>query len=168
VPALQSAPNGQLQGTIPAEVWSKAFKAVPNPRKVNPILGNLAVVLGNNQATLVSTDLDNVNVLTPRLVEGRFPDTDKIVPKDKPRLSVSVDAKLLIDLLQTAVAFSSADENNRVTMNFYDAKRPFVVRSSTAEGPDFLGMAVPLVIEGQRKEREFSGAAQPAAEREAA
>ena len=169
VPPLQCAPNGQLQGTIPADVWSRAFKAVPNPRKVSPILGNLAVVFGNNQATLVSTDLENVNVLTPRLVEGRFPDTDKIVPKDKARLSVNVDAKLLIELLQTAMAFSSPDQNNRVTIEFYDAKRPFVVRSSTDDGPDFLGMAVPLVIEGQKK-KAFSGVheAQPAAEKEAA
>jgi hypothetical protein len=146
VPALTSAPTGETQGTIPAEVWSRAFKSIPK-KTARPILGNLVAVLGKDQATLVSTDLENVNVLTPRLVEGRFPDTDKIVPKDKPRLTVNVDAKLLIELLQVASAFSSEDHNHKVTMEFYDSARPFVVRTRSDEGQEFTGMAVPLVPE---------------------
>jgi hypothetical protein len=146
VPALQSAPTGESQGTIPADVWSRAFKAIPR-KTARPILGNLVAVLGKDQATLVSTDLENVNVLTPRLVEGRWPDTTKIVPKDKPRLTINVDAKLLIDLLQVASAFSSEEHNHKVTMEFYDPSRPFVVRTCSEEGQEFTGMAVPLVPE---------------------
>jgi hypothetical protein len=145
VPALAAAPTGESQGTIPADVWSRAFKTVPRKSAVKPILGNLVAVLGKDQATLVSTDLENVNVLTPRLVEGRFPDTGKIVPKDKPRLRINVDAKLLIDLLQVASGFSSEEQNNKITMEFFDSSRPFVVRSRTDEGQEFTGMLVPLV-----------------------
>ncbi|HMF19633.1 MAG TPA: hypothetical protein VKE98_20670, partial [Gemmataceae bacterium] len=47
VPALASAPQGETVGTIPAEVWSKAFKGVPR-RPVKPVLGTVAAVLGKD------------------------------------------------------------------------------------------------------------------------
>jgi DNA polymerase III sliding clamp (beta) subunit (PCNA family) len=144
VPALESAPQGETVGTIPAEVWSKAFKGVPR-RPVKPVLGTVAAVLGKDQATLVSTDLENANVQSPRLVEGRWPTTDQVFPKGKPRFTVNVDAKLLIDLLQVAMAFSSQDRNNKVTMEFHDRNQPFAIRTRSDEGQEFSGLIVPLV-----------------------
>jgi len=58
-----------------------------------------------------------------------------------------VDAKLLIELLQVASAFSSEDHNHKVTLEFYDPVRPFMVRTRSDEGQEFTGMAVPLVPE---------------------
>jgi hypothetical protein len=144
VPALQSAPQGETVGTIPAEVWSKAFKGVPR-RPVKPVLGTVAAVLGKDQATLVSTDLENANVQSPRLVEGRWPNTDQVFPKGKPRFTINVDAKLLIDLLQVATAFSSQDHNNKVTMEFHDRNQPFAIRTRSDDGQEFSGLIVPLV-----------------------
>ena len=141
-------------GTIPAEVWSKAFKGVPR-RPVKPVLGTVAAVLGKDQATLVSTDLENANVQSPRLVEGRWPNTDQVFPKGKPRFTINVDAKLLIDLLQVAMAFSSQDHNNKVTMEFHDRNQPFAVRTKSDEGQEFSGLIVPLVgTEEARQPRE--------------
>jgi len=145
VPALESAPQGETVGTIPAEVWSKAFKGVPR-RPVKPVLGTVAAVLGKDQATLVSTDLENANVQSPRLVEGRWPNTDQVFPKGKPRFTINVDAKLLIDLLQVAMAFSSQDHNNKVTMEFHDRNQPFAIRTKSDEGQEFSGLIVPLAI----------------------
>ena len=145
VPALQSAPQGETVGTIPAEVWSKAFKGVPR-RPVKPVLGTVAAVLGKDQATLVSTDLENANVQSPRLVEGRWPNTDQVFPKGKPRFTINVDAKLLIDLLQVAMAFSSQDRNNKVTMEFHDRNQPFAIRTKSDDGQEFSGLIVPLAI----------------------
>ena len=130
-------------GTIPAEVWSKAFKGVPR-RPVKPVLGTVAAVLGKDQATLVSTDLENANVQSPRLVEGRWPNTDQVFPKGKPRFTINVDAKLLIDLLQVAMAFSSQDHNNKVTMEFHDRNQPFAIRTKSDDGQEFSGLIVPL------------------------
>src|SRR6516162_4259807 len=145
VPALESAPQGETVGTIPAEVWSKAFKGVPR-RPVKPVLGTVAAVLGKDQATLVSTDLENANVQSPRLVEGRWPNTDQVFPKGKPRFTINVDAKLLIDLLQVATAFSSQDHNNKVTMEFHDRNQPFAIRTKSDDGQEFAGLIVPLAI----------------------
>ena len=145
VPALESAPQGETVGTIPAEVWSKAFKGVPR-RPVKPVLGTVAAVLGKDQATLVSTDLENANVQSPRLVEGRWPNSDQVFPKGKPRFTINVDAKLLIDLLQVATAFSSQDHNNKVTMEFHDRNQPFAIRTKSDEGQEFSGLMVPLAI----------------------
>jgi hypothetical protein len=144
VPALQSAPQGETVGTIPAEVWSKAFKGVPK-RPVKPVLGTVAAVLGKDQATLVSTDLENANVQSPRLVEGRWPNSDQVFPKGKPRFTLNVDAKLLIDLLQVAMAFSSQDHNHKVTMEFHDRNQPFAIRTKSDDGQEFSGLIVPLV-----------------------
>jgi hypothetical protein len=144
VPALESAPQGETVGTIPAEVWSKAFKGVPR-RPVKPVLGTVAAVLGKDQATLVSTDLENANVQSPRLVEGRWPNTDQVFPKGKPRFTINVDAKLLIDLLQVAMAFSSQDHNNKVTMEFHDRNNPIAIRTRSDDGQEFSGLIVPLV-----------------------
>jgi hypothetical protein len=145
VPALQSAPQGGTVGTIPAEVWSKAFKGVPR-RPVKPVLGTVAAVLGKDQATLVSTDLENANVQSPRLVEGRWPNSDQVFPKGKPRFTINVDAKLLIDLLQVAMAFSSQDHNNKVTMEFHDRNNPIAIRTKSDDGQEFSGLIVPLAI----------------------
>ena len=145
VPALQSAPQGETVGTIPAEVWSKAFKGIPR-RPVKPVLGTVAAVLGKDQATLVSTDLENANVQSPRLVEGRWPNTDQVFPKGKPRFTINVDAKLLIDLLQVAMAFSPADHSNKVTMEFHGRNQPFAIRTKSDDGQEFSGLIVPLAI----------------------
>src|SRR5262249_39790620 len=89
-------------------------------RPAKPVLGTVAAVLGKDQATLVSTDLENANVQSPRLVEGRWPNTDQVFPKGKPRFTINVDARLLIDLLHVGLAFSSQDHNNKVTMELHD------------------------------------------------
>ena len=71
-----------------------------------------------------------------------------------------MDAKLLIDLLQVAMAFSSQDHNNKVTMEFHDRNQPFAIRTKSDEGQEFSGLIVPLVgTEKAEQPREQAQAA---------
>jgi hypothetical protein len=100
-------------------------------------------MLGKGRTTLASTDLASASLLQPANVEGRFPDTDRVMPTGQPVVRFCVDGKLLAELLQAAVQFASEGSANQVAIEVYDSARPFVVRAGN--GPqEFTGVMVPL------------------------
>jgi hypothetical protein len=81
IPALTTAPNGASEALIPAKVFAKACKDV-NTRLAGPEERRaLAVRLGKEVSTLATIDEDGGSLVRqPRNVEGRFPNTDAILP----------------------------------------------------------------------------------------
>lgn len=141
VPALATAPNGEAEAFVQAGVFEKVCKTVCKRGK--PILGNVATVLGKDVATLATTDLENFNVQSPRNVQGRFPNTDDVFPKEKRKASFFVDATMLADMLKVAKEFS-AEGQGKVEVIVYAADKPIEIRSQNEKGQKFRGLIMPL------------------------
>jgi hypothetical protein len=154
LPALQTASNGATEGLLPARAFREACKKVPKGVRYHPILTHLAVVLAPNEATLASTDLDQINAGTYRQVEGKYPPVDDVLPKGEPTARFSVNAKLLKELLDVAAAFAG-DDIPRVTVEVWMPKKavpgqkeptavgPVRVRAKS-NGQEFVGCIMPL------------------------
>ncbi len=154
IPALASAPNGAVLAIIPVADWKAAFKAITKLTVVKPLFHHLAVVMGERETTLVSTDLGAVNVLTARNVvredgtPAQFAPVEEVFPRTKATAGFWVDPAQLIRLLTAAAAVNPM----RVHVQVYHAIGDEVVRpvrvDAQAESSDqtFRGVVMPLSI----------------------
>jgi len=142
IPGLDASSNGATEGTIPADSWRKAFKAMP--RRVHmPVLERLAVVLGETQVTLASTDLRSPSVSTSPLIEGSFPKTETVIPQGPPVFSILLDADLLADTLGALASF--AEGVRSVRLEFYGPETPAKLTVPTAkEGAQVVAVLAPM------------------------
>lgn len=157
-PFLEAAPNGAASAVVPASVWSKGFRDLPRRNRAKPILGNLAVVLGKERITLSCTDLETDRAVQPRVVEGHFPDTDRVIPKGKPRAIIRVPIDQLRSLLDVAEEIGTG-----VTFEIYEGNGPMVLRGKHDESDqEFLGLIMPLIDAGatQPRSKAFKGVAE--------
>ncbi len=143
--ALASAPNSAASSIVPAKEWANAFKTAPKEgRHGKPILSNVACVMGNDITTLASTNLETVNVQTPRNLDGRFPNIKQVIPARNAVVTVAVDPKLLASVLLAAAEFTT-DESKRVDLTIYPNNAPIAVRCQNAS-QKFTGVVVPLTV----------------------
>jgi DNA polymerase III sliding clamp (beta) subunit (PCNA family) len=140
IPALTTAPNGASEALIPAKIFAKACKDV-NTRLAGPEERRaLAVRLGKDVTTLATIDEDGGSLVRqPRNVEGRFPDTDRVMPTAEPLASIMVDAALLAELLQVAAQFA---DGGHVTIDLFE-KGPARITGKNAS-QKFTGLMAPV------------------------
>jgi hypothetical protein len=145
IPALAAAPGAAAEAVLPADAWKKAFAALPKKAavKAKPILGNLAVAIGEKGSVLASTDLDADSVLQPAHLDGRFPAVEKVLDLGRPRASFRVSAGLMLRLLQAAEAFA---EEGLAPLTVELHKGLVAVRAGR-EGQEFTGLVVPLKVD---------------------
>jgi hypothetical protein len=140
IPALTTAHNGASEALIPAKIFAKACKDVNTRLAGSEERRALAVRLGKEVSTLATIDEDGGSLVRqPRNVEGRFPNTDAVMPTGKPVASLMVDATLLAELLQVAVQFAI---DGYVTIDLF-AKGPARVTSKN-ESQKFTGLIMPV------------------------
>lgn len=155
LPAVASAPNGQLGAIVPAKEWTKIFRdAEKLTRKTKPILRNVAAVFGEKVSTFCATNLEIDSTSTPRQLDGRFPNTNQVIPifseARPPVYEIAVDPSILAELLETVAKLGTDCEAKRVTMSFQNPTEPFTIRGH-APDLEVLGVIVPLTGDkGQR------------------
>lgn len=126
--AMQSSPNGEVTGIIPATVWGKVFGKAKSMVRANtkPILRNVAVRLGKGTASLSATDLKTTAFEQTDQVEGRFPPYKDIWPRQKPRVRFLVDGVMLGELSK-AVAQTADRDCVGVYITLYDPSKPIII-----------------------------------------
>lgn len=140
IPALTSAPNGASEALIPAKIFAKACKDVNTRLAGSEERRALAVRLGKDVSTLTTIDEDGGSLVRqPRNVEGRFPNTDAVMPTAEPLASIMVDAALLAELLQVAAQFS---DEGYVTIDLF-SKGPARITGKNAR-QKFTGLMAPV------------------------
>jgi hypothetical protein len=140
IPALTTAPNGASEALIPAKIFAKACKDV-NTRQFGPEERRaLAVRLGKEVSTRATIDEDGGSLVRqPRNVEGRFPNTDAVMPTGKPVASIMVDAAMLAELLQVAAQFT---DQGYVTIDLF-GKGPARITGKN-DSQRFTGLMAPV------------------------
>jgi DNA polymerase III sliding clamp (beta) subunit (PCNA family) len=139
-PALAAAPNSGTSALVPLDSWADAFK-LPAKRG-HDRLKCVATIIGANEVTFGGTDLERCRTLNTRLVDGRWPDTDAVLPQDAPSATITLNADLLVELLRVASEFSP-DGEGRVTLEVHAGNKPAVIRTSNGS-QQFTGLIMPL------------------------
>lgn len=102
LPALKASPNGELEAIIPARDWKEAFVAAKKVKHHKAALRTVACVIGKEVTSLASTNLERINFLQPKNIEGRFPATDQILrPESEAFATVALTPTVIIETLQT-------------------------------------------------------------------
>lgn len=135
---LADAPNGADVALVPAKEWARIVKyeppKLPNGQRGEPV----AVVMALNQCTFTRGN-DEIVVKTE---DGRYPDAAAVVREVRSVFKIAVNAKLFVELLQVAAAFS-LDDGGMVTLHFHHHSKPFLVCSENTE-QKFVGVMMPL------------------------
>jgi DNA polymerase III sliding clamp (beta) subunit (PCNA family) len=140
IPALISAPNGASEALIPAKIFAKACKDVNTRLAGSEERRALAVRLGKEVSTLATIDEDGGSLVRqPRNVEGRFPNTDAVLPTGKPVASITVDAALLAELLQVAAQFA---DQGYVTIDLFGKGPARITGKNSSQ--NFTGLIMPV------------------------
>lgn len=124
--SLPDAPNGTTEVLLPPKEFTKAL------REGRP---HVQVQLG--WVTTIQTSKGRVQLEEQ---DGRWPNIDSAIPKDKGLVEFWVNADLLSRLLDVAGAFHP---EGKVLFRFWKHDKPIVVTADTPE-QRFLGLVMPL------------------------
>lgn len=123
-------------------------KAIPKHNL--PILQNAFVGAQTNvngSAYFATTDLERPQLLNIPKTEGRWPDTDQVVPHiDKADLTISFNAELLSNLLKTMASISD-DKDKTVTFRFTtNVSAARIDCDNTETGQHVTGVIMPMKV----------------------
>jgi hypothetical protein len=157
IPALAAAPNSGTETLVPVADWTRAFAAIPKPKKRSnqPQTLATACVIGEqkttfgavNAGTVAVTEADRPGTGTGKdYIPARYPRTDEVFPKAA-RYAFAVNPKLLANVLEIAATFTDA-EDPCVTIEVYDSTAPILVKARSMEAAQtFEGLIVPLTLD---------------------
>ena len=130
---VPDAPKDPVEGIVPPKAMVECLRGAERDESVR-------VAIGEGRIALVS---DSVEV-SARLIEGQFPDYERILPEDrKGRATIERDA-LLAGLRKTAIFAGS--EIRAVELNFDEGTLEL---SGKAEGRGSGRTSVPVEVEGE-------------------
>jgi hypothetical protein len=138
MPDLDEDPG--REGVIPLADWLDGFKMVPREKGYNCKEYPLGIDLGQHVFGMGTLGAQRQG----RLLDGRFPNIDGVLPKRPARLSFAVNPAYLIDLLQIARAVLG--DEKRVEVHFWEGGAPVGLSCMTADhGGVYLdGLIMPL------------------------
>ena len=108
---------------LPTAAAVSALKSIPRGRMIGtlPILAHVAVVNVNGTVDMQTTDLDTVNNLSARPIDGTFPILENVWPKGEPTLTVHFDLDLIVQVC-AALSEMAPDKNSAAaTFRFHKA-----------------------------------------------
>jgi DNA polymerase III sliding clamp (beta) subunit (PCNA family) len=146
VPELTDAPPAQAQAVIPAAEWRAAFRSLPSARVIaaEPVLGNVAVHLGEKESLLVTSTGEEANVQRVPNLEGRYPPYAAIEPKGEPVVRLLVNPDYLLSLARFVKDFVADTNNPEMILEVRGPGQPIVIRAANA-AQRFLGLLMPMI-----------------------
>lgn len=152
--AMQAAPNGEIEGSIPATAWKASFASAAKLIKkgVKPSLRNVAVKIGKNVVSLSSTNLDQTTFDQPRQIDGRFPAIAQVIPAaNKAFATFNVDPAQFSDTLDTMAKLGAT----KVVVELHNANKQvaglLALRAELENGQKIEGAQVPLTLKSDEK-----------------
>lgn len=144
-PAPESPPPTQSAGLIHRDAWETAFKGLKKSghHETLPVLDHLEVSLGAEHATLTSTDLEGQNRQTVKLMDGRFPNLEAVLPKEEPTVTISFNATLLKRIMGVLAQISDDKRQPRVKLDVFGPNSPmrFTLQDADLE---LIGLVMPM------------------------
>ena len=132
-----------MQGVKPVIVGAEMLKKIKlRGDKNTPITNVLAI--GHADQERVEFRTHDGSAMVFNRIEGTFPDYEKIFPKKKPRVEVSVNAEYLAGVIEQLGKLNSL---NMVNIKIYDDGSPIVIE---AKGNEQSGRAMVMPLRGDK------------------
>jgi hypothetical protein len=129
--ALDEAPDGPAEALVARDDWRRAFQLGDRRRPVGLAAdaeGGLILAAGDQ-------------ALTARACDGRFPDTDAVLPRHGPLVAVRLNPTLLGGLLKLA---ASLNPDGGVDVLFFGPGKPLSLMTRNESGQTFDALLMPL------------------------
>lgn len=120
--------------------WREGFK-LGDPKSSGPL-----TLVGGERLVFTT----GVRTLQAGVVEGRYPEVDRVIPTGIPLFAVRVDALLLAELLRVAAQFLPEGELG-VQLLYYGHGKPLGVCTRNEHGQTFDALLVPLVLPNESR-----------------
>lgn len=159
VGALEGAPNGGTKGIIPAKLFAEVMADSAKKTKscTRPILKTVAIQMSAptgiygaegydpGQAVLGWTNLEQHSTPVTKLIEGRFPPYQDIIPKKAPLARIALDPEYIIRLGEVCKNMKPLVDKEccRVEVDFYGSHKPCIFRF---ENPDMEQNVTVLIM----------------------
>ncbi|TSD02694.1 MAG: hypothetical protein Athens071426_409 [Parcubacteria group bacterium Athens0714_26] len=132
-----------LKECQPFIVPAKSLREIKIPKsKTLPIMENVAIKkLDKEQVEFLTTDLETAKITTARIINGKFPDYEKIFPCDKPIAEILVNGKFLSELLTIMAKLNNLQQE--VKIKIYGKDKPMVLEASN-KNQKARGMLMPI------------------------
>jgi len=160
-PGLETYPvTGNV--LVSTEAALAALKALPKKSTI-PVIQNAA--LGTDGKIFVNT-LDSVQSFQ-HYMGGQYPNYEQVIPKDKPKAEVCLNADLLISVAKY-IAENGDDRIPAMRLTIYDGSTAVRIDSKTASGEPIMALIMPLRYEAKdyakRPDQETKPKAEPKVE----
>lgn len=127
----------------------KIIKALPRKHRI-PILTCAGVVVKGTQPIVEVTDLDCPQVFRPRPPEGKFPEWEKVMPKEEPVAQFAVNAAHLAKLAKFAAEVDNADKPV-VVISFYGPDKAIRLECADKDGEQGMtALLMPIRLEAAK------------------
>ena len=124
IEALKNAPNTAKGAIINVDGLKQAAKGVAKKSRT-PVLREIAVKMAETNSILASTTLENHTVVTPRNIEGTFPNYQQVIPKDESAtLKIKFNPRLLGKAIEIAEQVMDRDS---IELQFSTATSPLKI-----------------------------------------
>lgn len=117
-----------MHGMKPVIVNAEALRKVKPPVKFRlPILENIAISHRDDQRVdFIKGIGDDAAICSVPVIDGQYPDYQKIFPVGKPQAEVVVNAKLLSELLDIMSKL-----NEQIKIKIYGTEKPILIEGET-------------------------------------
>jgi len=136
---LQSTGEGSV--IIPTVAIAKARANIPKKCALQ-CLHNVSVSIDDMSVHLKTSDLETIDDVSARAIEGKYPDYKQIIPSGEPKVRIAVSAKYLKDM--AAYFEKHAVENYYVEIEVTDSTTPLIMRAKVGSNQDAVGVLMPL------------------------
>lgn len=98
-PPVSTASNDRKDCIIPAKQLTEALSKAKG--MTLPVLNTVRLSTRPGEGTaplraqLVTTDLDNQRMIEAKTIDGNYPNTEQVIPKDEPKLSICLSSTYL-------------------------------------------------------------------------
>lgn len=129
--------------TCPTESAEKLRKVIPKGKRFPQLEGAVLVKDEADTVEFRTTDLETVDSVTARKLDGEFPKTDQVMPEGEPLVTVYLSGVLLERVIKAAKEMGGP-KNLPLKFEIRDEGSPVVVSLKDEDGDVLTGLIMPV------------------------
>ena len=120
----------------------KIEKNLPKKPQLS-ILNNFVIGRQNGEIKIITTDLENKTIVSQKVIEGEYPNTEIVYPQGEPKVKIRVSIDLLRTLVRVVGRFTNRDYPG-VDLSIYGEDKPILFEYSNNEDVKTKGLIMPM------------------------
>lgn len=152
--------NGLETGfTFPAKAVVEVERSIPKNQRYAKRLENAWITENttDEEAEFVSYDLETVRPVKAKKLEGRWPNTDMVMPKDKPEMTLGFNPDYMLRICQVFKKMKL----KAVRLDLYGEKKAMRMIGKTEEDQEVIVILMPMVTDLEAPEEKKNSSDEP-------